>query len=119
MTAQPASPPLRLTDAQVASFQRDGFLRVNALTDDAEVEVLLGLYDELFQRDGGFDAGDRIELNADVAHAPCRNRQPRTLAPRLIEGLAYRNAERSPDSCWARARADRPSRILGKKAPGL
>ena len=39
------SPP-RLTDTQLASFERDGFLRIDALTDTAEVEVLLGLYDE-------------------------------------------------------------------------
>ena len=93
MTAQGLPLPLRLTDAQVASFQHDGFLRVDALTDDAEVEVLLGLYDELFQRAGGFDAGDRIELNADVAREPLPQIvNPERYAPRLIQGLAYRNA---------------------------
>jgi hypothetical protein len=93
MTAQGLPAPLQLTDAQLASFQRDGFLCISALTDDAEVEVLLGLYDELFQRDGGFDAGDRIELNADVAHASLPQIvNPERYAPRLIQGLAYRNA---------------------------
>ena len=93
MTARGLPPPLRLTDAQVASFQHDGFLRVDALTDDAEVEVLLGLYDELFERAGGFDAGDRIELNADVAREPLPQIvNPERYAPRLIQGLAYRNA---------------------------
>lgn len=93
MTAPLLPPPLRLTDAQVQSFQRDGFLRVDALTDAAEIEVLLGLYDELFQRDGGFKAGDRIELNADVAHAPLPQIvNPERYAPQLIQGMAYRSA---------------------------
>jgi hypothetical protein len=93
MTAPPLSPPLRLTDAQVASFRRDGFLRIDALTDDAEVADLLVLYDELFHRDGGFAAGDRIELNADVARAPLPQIvNPERYAPRLIQGQAYRNA---------------------------
>ena len=93
MTAPPLSPPLRLTDAQVASFRRDGFLCIDALTDDAEVEDLLGLYDELFYRDGGFAAGDRIELNADTARAPLPQIvNPERYAPRLIQGQAYRNA---------------------------
>jgi Phytanoyl-CoA dioxygenase (PhyH) len=87
---QPA--PVPLTDAQLASFRRDGFLRLEALTDDAEVEVLIGLFDELFRRSGGFDAGDRIELNADVAGAPLPQVvNPERYAPRLIEGAAYRN----------------------------
>lgn len=93
MTAQGLQSPLRLTDAQMASFQRDGFLRIDALTDDAEVGVLLGLYDELFHRGGGFDAGDRLELNADVTHVPLPQIiNPERYAPRLTEGLAYRNA---------------------------
>ena len=87
------SPP-RLTDTQLASFERDGFLRIDALTDTAEVEVLLGLYDELFRRDGGFDSGDRIELNADVAAAPLPQIvNPERYAPRLVQGCAYRNAQ--------------------------
>jgi hypothetical protein len=86
-------PPLRLTDTQVASFRRDGFMRIDALSNDAEVEVLLGLYDELFQREGGFETGDRIELNADVARAPLPQIvNPERYAPRLIRGAAYRNA---------------------------
>jgi hypothetical protein len=84
---------MRLTDAQVAAFRRDGFLRVDALTDAAEAEELLGLYDELFHRDTGFAAGDRIELNADVARAPLPQIvNPERYAPRLIQGQAYRNA---------------------------
>ena len=93
MTAPALPVTVPLTDAQRASFHRDGFLRIDALTDDAEVELLLGLYDELFRRDGGFDDGDRIELNADVAGAPLPQVvNPERYAPRLVQGLAYRNA---------------------------
>ena len=83
----------QLTDAQVAAFRRDGFLRVEALTDAAEIAELLGVYDELFHRDGGFAVGDRIELNADAARAPLPQIvNPERYAPRLIQGQAYRNA---------------------------
>jgi Phytanoyl-CoA dioxygenase (PhyH) len=93
MTAPPLPRPLRLMDAQVASFQRDGFLSIDALTDETEVDVLLGLYDELFFQDGGIVAGDRIELSADVARAPLPQIvNPERYAPRLIQGSAYRNA---------------------------
>ncbi len=93
MTTPPLPPPLRLTDAQLASFRRDGFVRVEALTTGAELEILRGLYDELFHREGGFDAGDRIELNADVARAPLPQIvNPERYAPGLVTGPAYRNA---------------------------
>ena len=82
-----------LTEAQVASFRRDGFLRIDALTDAAEIAVLLGLYDGLFRRDGGVDAGDRLELNADLAAAPLPQVvNPERYAPRMLQVLAYRNA---------------------------
>jgi hypothetical protein len=84
---------LRLTDAEIESFRRDGFLRIEAITDEAEVGMLRELLDELFRRDGGFAAGDRIELNADTARAPLTQIvNPERYAPRLVEGLAYRNA---------------------------
>jgi hypothetical protein len=93
MTSRGLPRAFLLTDAQLASFHRDGFLRIDALTDDAEVEVLTGLYDELFRREGGFAAGDRIDLNADVARAPLPQIvNPERYSPRLIQGLAYRNA---------------------------
>jgi hypothetical protein len=89
MTAQ----ALALTDEQLASFRRDGFVRVESLVTVAEVEVLRGLYDELFRREGGFDAGDRIELNADVARAPLPQIvNPERYAPGILQGTAYRNA---------------------------
>jgi hypothetical protein len=92
MNIQGSSVP-RLTDAQVESFRRDGFLRVESLADKGEVEALLSLYDDLFQRHGGFEEGDRIELNADVSRAPLPQIvNPERYAPRLIQGSAYRNA---------------------------
>jgi len=94
MTAPRLAPPPRLTDAQVAAFARDGFLHIDALTDEAEVAVLLRLYDGLFDRRGGFDDGDRIELNADPMEAPLPQIvNPERYEPRLVQGAAYRNAE--------------------------
>jgi hypothetical protein len=93
MTARTLPPPVRLTEAQLESFRRDGFLRIEALTDAAEIEVLAALCDELFRRDGGFDAGDRIELMPDVAGAPLPQIvNPERYAPRLVQGTAHRNA---------------------------
>ena len=93
MTAPGLPLPARLTDVQVTSFRRDGFLRIDALTDDAELDVLLGLYDEMFCREGGFDEGDRIDLvpGAGRARLP-QIVNPERYAPRLVEGIAYRNA---------------------------
>jgi hypothetical protein len=85
--------PVRLTDAQSASFRRDGFLRVDALADDEELERLLALYDELFRRDGGFDLGDRIDLIPMNGRALPQIVNPERYAPRLVEGAAYRNAQ--------------------------
>ena len=88
-----SSPPLPLTDAQVASFQRNGYLRIEALTDNAEVEAMVGLYDELFSRDGRFAPGDRIELNSAVASAPLPQIvNPERYAPQLVQGRAWSNA---------------------------
>jgi ectoine hydroxylase-related dioxygenase (phytanoyl-CoA dioxygenase family) len=82
-----------LTEAELAAFRRQGFLRVEALTDAAELEQLLALYDGLFRREGGFEAGDRLELNADLAHAPLPQVvNPERYEPRLVAGRAYRNA---------------------------
>jgi hypothetical protein len=93
MTARSLTRPLRLTDAQLASFESDGFVRIDALTDEDEVEALLGLYDELFRTGRGIEAGDRIELGADAAREPLPQIvNPERYAPRLIQGLAYRNA---------------------------
>jgi ectoine hydroxylase-related dioxygenase (phytanoyl-CoA dioxygenase family) len=86
-------PSVRLTDAQVKSFRREGFVRIEALADAAELEVLLGLYDELFRREGGFDAGDRIDLVADTGREQLPQIvNPERYAPQLIGGSAYRNA---------------------------
>ena len=93
MTAGGESSRRLLTDAQVAAFRRDGFIRIDALTDEAERDVLLALYDDLFRQEGGFEAGDRIDLvpGAGPARLP-QVVNPERYAPRLVEGDAYRNA---------------------------
>jgi hypothetical protein len=93
MSAGNEAEPLRLTDAELESFRRDGFLRVEAITDGAEIGILRELVDGLFRRDGGFADGDRLELNADAVREPLTQIvNPERYAPRLVEGMAYRNA---------------------------
>lgn len=93
MSAHGNEGPLRLSEAELASFRREGFLRIPAIADAAEVAVLCGLVDGLFRRDGGFAAGDRIELGADAAREPLTQVvNPERYAPRLVQGIAYRNA---------------------------
>ena len=94
MSAIGPSPPALLTDAQAEAFRRDGFVRIEALADQAELETMLGLYDGLFRRDGGFDAGDRIDLVAETEGARLPQVvNPERYAPQLVAGAAYRNAQ--------------------------
>ncbi len=84
---------LRLEDAEVEAFRRDGFLRIAAIADEAEVAILRRLIDELFRRETGFAPGDRIELGADAALEPLSQAvNPERYAPRLVQGSAWRNA---------------------------
>jgi ectoine hydroxylase-related dioxygenase (phytanoyl-CoA dioxygenase family) len=94
VTAGTDKGPFPLTEAQRASFGRDGFLRIEAITDNAEAGLLRGLFDGLFRRDGGFAAGDRIELNADTLREPLTQVvNPERYVPRLVQGRAFRNAQ--------------------------
>jgi len=94
MSAVDEGVPFPLSEAQVESFRRDGFLRLEAITDAAEIEVLRALFDELFRGGEALDAGDRLELGADTARAPLTQVvNPERHAPRMVQGLAFRNAQ--------------------------
>jgi ectoine hydroxylase-related dioxygenase (phytanoyl-CoA dioxygenase family) len=85
---------LPLRAAQIAAFDRDGFISIDALTDHAEVEALRGRYDELFRRASGFADGDRLELVAGGERSLLPQIvNPERYAPELIAGRAYRNAQ--------------------------
>jgi hypothetical protein len=58
----PGPPPasdftVRLTDAQVDGFHRDGFTYMDRITTDEELEWLVPLYDHLFARKGAWRGG--------------------------------------------------------------
>jgi ectoine hydroxylase-related dioxygenase (phytanoyl-CoA dioxygenase family) len=82
-----------LTAEQVGAFDRDGFLAIDALTDDDEVAALCDAYDELFQRTSGFADGDRIDLVADGERGLLPQiLNPERYVPTVVQGHAYRNA---------------------------
>lgn len=84
-----------LTPEQVAEFERDGFVVVDALADPQEVIALRDGYDELFGRVGGFADQDRIELALD-GERPVLPQivNPERYMPALVQGTAHANALR-------------------------
>jgi len=57
-----------LTDEQVIFFQEHGFLRIERITTDEEVEWLKGVYDQLFNRRMGEEQGEYFDLAGPRAH---------------------------------------------------
>ncbi len=58
----PGLPPesdfsVRLTEAQLESFHRDGFTSIPRITTDEEIEWLKPIYDHLFDTKGSFKGG--------------------------------------------------------------
>ncbi len=96
----------------MASFRRDGFLRIDALTDDAEVEDLLGLYDELFQ--SGRRLRCRRPHRIERGHGSCTaaaDRQPRTLRATTDSGTGVSQCRGDRAAvAGIRLRADRQPR---------
>ena len=82
-----------LTEAQVATFERDGFITIDQLADADEVASWRESYDELFARAGGFADNDRIDL-APVGERPVLPQiiNPERYLPQLVRGRAYANA---------------------------
>lgn len=84
-----------LSDEQVRAFHRDGFLRLDALTTPAEVELLREVYDRLFSRTDGFADGDQLELGRrdDAGRATLSQiLEPQKYAPELVDTQARANA---------------------------
>jgi len=52
----------QLTEAALASFRRDGFLRVDNLTTTDEIEKLKAVYDRLFAEHRGWREGDLFDM---------------------------------------------------------
>lgn len=84
-----------LTDAQVAAFERDGFVAVDAVTTPDEIAALRAGYDELFARTEGFAEHDRIELALDGSQPVLPQIvNPERYMPELVQGPAYATAQR-------------------------
>src|SRR5712664_1220880 len=60
--------PVDLTDEQVAFFRDNGFLSIDRITTDQEVERLRGIYDRLFTERLGEEKGEYFDLAGPRAH---------------------------------------------------
>lgn len=85
-----------LTDAQVEAYREDGFLAIDRITTDEEVEWLGGVYDRLFAERTGEAEGKYFDLAGPRAHAG-REVLPQVLGPERIvpelrETIYFRNA---------------------------
>lgn len=82
-----------LSDEQIATFRRDGFVSIERLAPAAEITTWRQGYDDLFARASGFADNDRI----DLAPAGERATLPQIVNPErymheLVEGEAYQRA---------------------------
>jgi ectoine hydroxylase-related dioxygenase (phytanoyl-CoA dioxygenase family) len=90
--------PVDLTDEQIAFFRDNGFLSIERITTDEEVERLRGIYDRLFTERLGEEKGEYFDLGGPRAHDG-REVLPQVLGPErkfpeLKETIHYRNAHR-------------------------
>jgi ectoine hydroxylase-related dioxygenase (phytanoyl-CoA dioxygenase family) len=89
-------PTVALSSDQIAFFNTNGFLAIEALTTQEEVRVLQGVYDEIFARRAGRERGDQFDLagtdeeGKEAALPQILN--PGHYAPLLREGLLFANA---------------------------
>ena len=87
---------VELTDEQVAFFHENGFLSIDRITTDEEVEWLRGIYNQLFNQRLGEEQGEYFDLAGPRAHTG-REVLPQVLGPNrkfpeLQETLYFRNA---------------------------
>ena len=85
-----------ITDEQVAFFRENGFLSIQRITTDDELESLKTTYDELFRRRAGEAQGLYYDLGAPRGHKG-REVLPQVLGPdlhfpKLRQTLYYHNA---------------------------
>ena len=98
-TMKPATDfPVDLTNEQVAFFRDNGFLSIDRITTDDEVEWLRGIYDRLFTERLGEEKGEYFDLGGPRAHDG-REVLPQVLGPErkfpeLKETIHYRDAHR-------------------------
>ena len=69
-----------ITEEQVAFFRENGFLSIQRITTDDELESLKTTYDELFRRRAGEEQGLYYDLGAPRGHKG-REVLPQVLGP--------------------------------------
>ena len=85
-----------LAEEQIASYRDNGFLSIERITTDEEVEWLREIYDQLFVERAGEEKGMYYDLAAPRGHSG-REVLPQVLGPdlripELRESNHYRNA---------------------------
>jgi ectoine hydroxylase-related dioxygenase (phytanoyl-CoA dioxygenase family) len=87
-----------VTPEQVQFFRENGFLSIERITTDEEIEWLKGIYDKLFSERMGETQGEYFDLGGKRAHDG-EEVLPQVLAPEkkfpeLLQTIYYRNAKR-------------------------
>ena len=86
---------MRLTDEQVAFFAEHGYLVLDQVMEDDELEKVRAVYDELFANGAGRETGDFFDLGGDDTDGgPERLPQmmnPSRYAPQIIKGQFFEN----------------------------
>ena len=95
---QKADYQVDVTEEQIASFRENGFLSIEGITTDEEVEWLQEIYDQLFNQRTGEEQGRYFDLAGPRAHKG-REALPQVLGPEaqfpeLRESLYFQNARR-------------------------
>lgn len=87
-----------LSDEEIARFEREGFLKLDAVTTQEEVEQIRQIYDELFDKKAGRDEGNQFDLAGDDADENKASLpqilSPAKYAPELLKTQLFKNIER-------------------------
>ena len=87
-----------VTKEQIAFFHENGFLSIERITTDEEVEWLRGIYDQLFTQRVGEEEGRYFDLGGPRAHAGLEVLPqvlgPEATFPELRESTYFRNARK-------------------------
>jgi ectoine hydroxylase-related dioxygenase (phytanoyl-CoA dioxygenase family) len=89
-------PTITITDEQIAFYHREGYLNIERITTDEEIERLVKIYDRLFEQRVGREQGMQFDLaGADEEGKEAALPQilgPSNFAPELKETLYAANA---------------------------
>ena len=92
----PHSPTVTLTEEHIAFYRANGFLAIDAITTQDEIDRLRGVYDTIFERRAGRDEGNQFDLAGSdeegKAAALPQILNPRKYAPELATTLYEANA---------------------------